>query len=117
MKAIVNLGLRKIELIYKIKAKDLILPESRGDNWETFQKNLKSKTIQCKQIVFFKDSDEWTSIQLLDGMIIDLHFDYEYRKEFSTKQEWLSYIAQAYEFKNEPQLYDNQLIGHVTLEL
>lgn len=116
MKAILNLGFRSVVLEYTLKKGTELVLDFNDKTWETFQKDSKS-SIKCKQTLRFKDSDEWTSITLLDGTIIDVHFDYETRSEFSNKKEWLSYIIQAYKYiEGEPQMYDNQLITQIKLE-
>ncbi len=120
MKAIVNIGFREVKIEYSIDAKlsGEVPFDEREHNWEMFKKTPKSKTVKCKQSFFFDDSDEWKSIQLLDGRIIDFHYDYENRSEFNTKKEWASYIFQGYEYTDgKPQLYDNQVVDSVKIEL
>ena len=120
MKAIVNIGLRIVTIEYSINKKlsGAVPFDERGNGWEMSQKNLKSKTIQCKQTFYFKDSDEWNSIQLLDGRVIDFHYDYENRSEFKTNKEWASYIFQGYVYTDgEPQLYDEQIVDLVKIEM
>jgi hypothetical protein len=121
MKAIVNIGLRKVELEYSIKPKDMVKlnhierVETFGKEWETFQKDKNSK-IKCKQIIRFKDMDEWQSVPLFDGRMIDFHYDYEDRKEFDTKKDWCNYVFQGYEFTNgKPQLYDKNVVTKVQI--
>ena len=129
MKATVNIGLRIVEIKYSIdknsmikmdfnSSKGILVPSSGLDcgEWETLQKTMKSKTIQCKQSFSFKDSDEWRTIQLLDGRVIDFHYDYEERSEFETRDDWASYIFQGYEYTNgKPQLYDVQVVDKVVI--
>ena len=121
MKAIVNIGLRKVEIEYSIKPKDRVnfkhneLIEVFGKDWETYQKD-KNSNIICKQIIWFKDIDEWQSIPLIDGRMIDFHYDYEDRKEFDTKKDWGSYVFQGYQYiEGQPQLYDNNVVTKVTI--
>jgi ABC-type Zn2+ transport system substrate-binding protein/surface adhesin len=121
MKAIVNIGLRKVEIEYSINPKDRVnlnhieMVETFGKEWETFQKNKNSK-IKCKQIIRFKDIDEWQSIPLFDGRIIDFHYDYEERKEFGSKKDWGNYVFQGYEYTDgEPQLYDKDVVRSVQI--
>lgn len=123
MKAIVNIGLRTVEIKYSIdknsvilmefnSAKGCLIPTNGGDcgDWETLQKTLKSKTIQCTQRFSFRDADEWLSLTLLDGRVIDFHYDYDNRSEHETKELWASYIFQGYLYtEGEEQQYDNQL--------
>lgn len=118
MKAIVNIGFRTVEIKYSIdkKLQNAVPFDERGQDWEMFQKTMKSKTIQCTQRFSFKDSDEWQSIQLLDGRIIDFHYDYEERSKFKTREEWASYIFQGYEYTDgKPQLYDVQVVDKVVI--
>jgi len=116
MKAILNLGFRSVVLEYTLKKGTELVLDFEDKSWETFQKDSKS-SIKCKQTIVFNDSDEWTSVTLLDGTIIDVHFDYENRSEFDDKQSWLSYIIQAYEYtEGKEQMYDNQLITKIKLE-
>jgi hypothetical protein len=121
MKAIVNIGLRNVELQYSIKPKDLIglTHDEKNENfkgWELFQKDKKSK-ILCKHVLSFKGADEWQSALLFDGRMIDFHYDYEERKEFSSKKDWGEYIFQGYEYiEGEPQLYDRNLVKTVVIE-
>jgi len=131
MKAIVNIGTREVTIKYSIdknsfikmnfdSSKGVLMPSNGGNcgDWETFQKTMKSKTIQCTQRFSFRDSDEWTSIQLLDGRIIDFHYDYENRSEFETKEEWASYIFQGYLYiEGEEQQYDKQVVDLVKIEM
>jgi hypothetical protein len=123
MKATVNIGLRTVEIKYSIdknsripmkfdSSKGILVPTSDGDcgDWETFQKTMKSKTIQCTQKFSFRDADEWLSLMLLDGRVIDFHYDYDNRSEHDTKELWASYIFQGYLYiDGEEQQYDNQL--------
>jgi hypothetical protein len=118
MKAIVNIGLRTVEIKYSIDEKlaDVVPIEERGYHWETFQKTQKSKKIQCTQTLLFRDFDEWLSVKLLDGRIIDFNYVYSTRSEFKTKADWASYIFQGYEFiEGQPQLYDKQINMKVTV--
>jgi ABC-type Zn2+ transport system substrate-binding protein/surface adhesin len=121
MKAIVNIGLRKVEITYSIKPKDRVklnhneMVETFGKDWELFQKNQKSN-IQCKQIIWFKDMDEWKSIPLFDGRMIDFHYDYENRKEFKTKKDWGGYVFQGYGYTDgQPQLYNKNVVTQVVM--
>jgi hypothetical protein len=121
MKAIVNIGLRKVELTYTIKAKDLVKfsQDERnkhfGKDWELFQK-FKNSNIICKQVLWFKDIDEWQSTLLFNGKTIDFHYDYEERKEFGRKKDWGSYVFQGYEYIfNEPQLFDYNVVKQVII--
>jgi hypothetical protein len=101
-------------------SKGVLMPANGGDceDWETFQKTMKSKKIQCTQKFRFKDADEWQSIMLLDGRVIDFHYDYENRSEFANKSEWASYIFQGYVYTDgEPQLYDEQVVTKVKVVL
>jgi hypothetical protein len=122
MKATVNIGLRIVLLEYKIKTKDLarLSHNERNkefDHWE-LSYNEDNNKILCKHIISFDDVDEWKSVLLFDGRIIDFHYDYELRKEFATKEEWASYIFQGYEYKEgESQLYDNNVVEKVKIEL
>lgn len=122
MKAIVNIGLRSVELQYYIEQKNLFpySQEERNRNfidWELFQKNKKSK-ILCKHTLRFKDIDEWQSSTLFDGRMIDFHFDYEPLKSFNNKKEWLSYIMQGYLYiEGQEQQYETQVINTVKIEL
>lgn len=87
MKATVNIVHRTVELEYFVAKKDLI-PFNHEEicenfkNWELFLKNSKSKKYLCKHSISFKDSDEWQSIKLFDGRIIDFHYDYIDRAEW-----------------------------------
>ena len=121
MKAIVNIGLRKVEISYSIKPKDRLkinhieMVETFGKEWQTFQKNQKSN-IQCKQIIWFEDMDEWQSVPLFDGRMIDFHYDYENRKEFKTKKDWGNYVFQGYEYTDgKPQMYDKNIVTKVQI--
>jgi hypothetical protein len=130
MKATVNIGLRTVTIEYSIdknsripmefdSSKSVLIPANGGDcgDWETFQKTKNSK-IQCTQKFYFKDADEWKTIQLLDGRLIDFHYDYENRSEFVSKKDWGSYIFQGYLYTDgEPQLYDIQLVDRVVVVL
>lgn len=131
MKATVNIGTREVTIEYSIDKNSMIKMEfdpqknclvpSDGGNcgvWETFQETMKSKKIKCKQTFYFKDADEWQSITLLDGRVIDFHYDYENRSEFTTREDWASYIFQGYEYTDgEPQLYDKQVVDKVKVVL
>lgn len=131
MKAVVNIGFRKVTIKYSIDKNSMIKMEfspqenclvpSNGGNcgaWETLQKTMKSKKIECTQTFYFNDCDEWQSIMLLDGRIIDFHYDYEERSEFKTRDEWASYIFQGYEYTDgKPQLYDVQIVDKVVIEM
>jgi hypothetical protein len=118
MKAIVNIGLRSVELVYTIKPKDMVslsLNEinEQFKNWELFQKD-KNSNIVCKHTLWFDDVDEWKSISLFNGKIIDFHYDYEERKEFKTKKDWGSYLFQGYEYTDgKPQMYDKNVVTQV----
>jgi ABC-type Zn2+ transport system substrate-binding protein/surface adhesin len=121
MKAIVNIGLRKVEIEYSINPKDMVklnhidMVSIFGKEWETFQKDKNSK-IKCKQIIWFKDMDEWQSVPLFNGKMIDFHYDYEDRKEFNSKKNWGSYLFQGYEYTNgQPQLYDYNVVDRVQI--
>ena len=121
MKAIVNIGLRKVDIEYSIKPKDRVelnrieMIVTFGKHWELFQKD-KNSNIICKQVIFFKDIDEWQSVPLFDGRMIDFHYDYEDRKEFDSKKDWGSYVFQGYEYTNgEPQLYDYNVVTKVQM--
>jgi hypothetical protein len=120
MKAIVNIGLRKVDIEYTIKVKDLVkfnhieMVETFGKNWELIYDN-KDK-ILCKQVIWFKDFDEWQSVPLFDGRMIDFHYDYEDRKEFDSKKDWGGYVFQGYEYTDgEPQLYDYNVVTKVQM--
>ena len=131
MKATVNIGLRTIKIEYSIdknsmvkmnfdSSKGILIPIGDGDcgDWETFQKTMKSKKIQCTQKFSFRDADEWLSLMLLDGRVIDFHYDYDNRSEHDTKEEWASYIFQGYVYTDgEPQLYDKQVVDLVKIVL
>ena len=120
MKAIVNIGLRKVVLEYSLKPKDLISisQEERNKNfinWELFQKDTNSK-ILCKHTIWFNDMDEWKSAVLFDGRTIDFHYDYEERKEFDNKKDWGGYLFQGYEYTDgQPQEYDNNVVTKVII--
>ena len=121
MKAIVNIGLRKVDIEYSIKPKDRVelnrieMIETFGKHWELFQKD-KNSNIICKQVIFFKDIDEWQSVPLFDGRMIDFHYDYELRKEFDSKKDWGSYLFQGYEYIfDKAQLYDNNVVTKVII--
>lgn len=121
MKAIVNIGLRKVDIEYSIKPKDKIelnrieMIETFGKEWELFQKD-KNSNIVCKQVIWFKDIDEWIFVPLFDGRMIDFHYDYENRKEFDNKKDWGSYVFQGYEhIGGQPQLYDINVVTKVTI--
>jgi hypothetical protein len=130
MKATVNIGTREVTIKYSIDKKSLIpmkldstnsflMPSNDGDcgDWKTFQKTKNSK-IQCTQSFSFKDTDEWLSLMLLDGRVIDFHYDYEMRSQFDNKKDWASYIFQGYPYtEGEPQLYDEQIVNKVVIEL
>lgn len=129
MKATVNIGFRKVTIEYSIdknsiikmefdSSKGILVPSNGIDcgNWELFQKTKNSKRLKCTQSFSFKDFDEWKTIQLLDGRIIDFHYDYEERSKFKTRDEWASYIFQGYEYTDgEPQLYDVQVVDKVVI--
>ena len=119
MKAIVDIGLRKVELVYSVKPKDMYkFSQSErnkhfGKDWETYQKDRNSKII-CKHTLWFKDFDEWQSTLLFNGKTIDFHYDYEHRKEFSNKKDWGNYVFQGYEYIfGEPQLFENNVVTKV----
>lgn len=123
MKATVNIGTREVTIKYSIdknsatpmkfdSAKGCLMPINGGDcgDWETLQKTMKSKKIECTQNFSFRDADEWLSLMLLDGRIIDFHYDYDNRSEHETKELWASYIFQGYLYiEGEEQEYNNQL--------
>jgi hypothetical protein len=129
MKATVDIGYRAVTIEYSIyensripmefdSSKGVLIPANGVDcgDWEMFQKNSNSRKIQCKQTLYFNDSDEWKSIQLLDGRIIDFHYDYESRSEFANKKDWGSYIFQGYEYTDgKPQMYDEQIVDSVKI--
>ncbi len=129
MKATVNIGLRTVKIEYSIdknsmvkmnfdSSKGILIPIGDGDcgDWETLQKTMKSKKIQCTQKFSFRDADEWKTIQLLDGRLIDFHYDYEDRSEFVTREDWASYIFQGYVYTDgEPQLCDKQVVTKVKI--
>lgn len=120
MKATVNIGYRAVTIEYSIDKKlaGAVSFDKRMGDWETFQKNSNSRKIQCKQNLYFNDSDEWKSIQLLDGRIIDFHYDYEKRSNFDNKKDWASYIFQGYEYTDgKPQMYDKQIVDSVKIIL
>ena len=121
MKAIVNIGLRKVELEYSVKPKDMFpfnqiqRNKNFGKDWETYQKD-KNSNIICKHTLWFEDTDEWQSTLLFNGKTIDFHYDYELRKEFDNKKDWGSYVFQGYEYIfGEPQLYDYNVVTKVTI--
>lgn len=122
MKAIVNIGLRLVELQYSINKKDLVNLShneicKKFNDFELDFGNGKSKKVTCKHSISFKDFDEWKSILLFDGRIIDFHYDYENRKEFDTKSNWGNYVFQGYEYINgKPQLYDNNVVDKVIIQ-
>jgi len=116
MRAIVNIGFREVTIEYSIdkKLQNAVAVENRQHNWEMTQKSDSSRKIQCKQSFFFEDSDEWKTIQLLDGRIIDFHYDYENRSEFDSKKEWASYLFQGYAYAEEDkQNYDEPVVESV----
>lgn len=121
MKAIVNIGLRTVELQYSIKPKDMVKFKISEINehfkgWETFQKDKNSK-ILCKHTLYFKDIDEWQSHILFDGRTIDFHYDYEERKEFDCKKDWGHYVFQGYEhFEGQEQMYYGNIVKIVVIE-
>jgi hypothetical protein len=121
MKAIVNIGLRNVELQYSINPKDMVRLTHAEINkhfkgWETFQKDKNSK-ILCKHKLSFKDYDEWQSTILFDGRTIDFHYDYEQRKQFDCKKDWGNYVFQGYVYiEGEPQLYDENVVKVVVIE-
>lgn len=129
MKATVNIGTREVTIKYSVdknsvikmnfdSSKGILVPSNGGNcgDWETFQKTMKSKKIECTQRFFFKDSDEWQSVMLLDGRVIDFHYDYINRCEMDTKEDWASYIFQGYEYTDgKPQTYDRQLVDKVKI--
>ena len=121
MKAIVNIGLRKVEIEYSINPKDRVklnhieMVATFGKDWEMFQKDKNSK-IKCKQVIWFDDADEWQSIPLFDGKMIDFHYDYEERKEFDSKKDWSNYVFQGYEYIfGKAQLFDYNVVERVQI--
>jgi hypothetical protein len=121
MKAIVNIGLRKVELIYTIKTKDLTklshkeMVETFGEDWE-LEYNDKNTKIKCKHTIWFDDFDEWKSVLLFDDRMIDFHYDYEDRNEFKTKKDWGGYLFQGYEYTDgQPQMYDKNVVTQVVV--
>ena len=121
MKAIVNIGLRTVELQYSINPKDMVRFTHAEKNkhfkgWETFQKDKNSK-ILCKHTLCFKDTDEWQSNILFDGRTIDFHYDYEERKQFDSKKDWGNYVFQGYEYIfDKPQLFETNVVKVVVIE-
>jgi hypothetical protein len=113
MKAVINLAERKVVLYYIVDKVD----DKVWGHQTDLQYNIVRKVIKATQTVFFKDLDEWQSIQLLDGRYCDLHFDYVTSNNFNNRTDWLSAIINAYEYKEEPQKYDKQLITKYVLEL
>jgi hypothetical protein len=116
MKATLNIVTRKVTLKYDINKEDIVPPEEGDSSWEVRQKDLSSETVTCTQTIYFDDLDEWAYITLLDGRVIGVHFDYSPTTNFSSREEWLHYILQAYEDKS-PNLYDQQLIESITLDI
>lgn len=128
MKAIVNIGFRLVHLEYTLKEEAIlkmhfnqatgrVIPIDVGNygDWSTFKKSKRSQVI-CIQSFAFKDPDEWLTIKLLDGRIIDLHYDYENSSEFLNKKEWGEYIFQGYEYtEGMKQTYDKQIIEKVQI--
>jgi hypothetical protein len=117
MKAIVNIALRSAELVYTIKVKDLA-PMTHNERCENFKDwelaYTDNKKIRCKHTIWFDDVDEWKSISLFNGKMIDFHYDYEERKEFKTKKDWGGYLFQGYEYTNgQPQMYDKNVVTQV----
>lgn len=122
MKAIVNIGYRKVNLIYSINQKDLIPFDEYHNNknfkeWELTFGNGKSKKIICKHSIFFSNADELQTVLLFDGRTIDFHYDYINREEMKTKKEWGSYIFQGYEYVDgEPQLYEHNIVDKIIIK-
>ena len=119
MKAIVDIGLRKVELVYSVKPKDMYKFSQAernkhfGKDWELFQKN-KHSNIICKHTLWFDSFDEWQSTLLFNGKTIDFHYDYEERKEFDSKKDWANYLFQGYEYIfNKAQLFDTNVVTKV----
>lgn len=122
MKAIVNIGLRSVELEYSIKQEDKIKFDHRqsselfGKDWSMFQKR-RGSNIVCKQTIWFKDFDDWKSILLFDGKTIDFHYDYHNRKDFDSRENWKNYLFQGYEYKDgEPQMYDYNVVKKIIIK-
>jgi hypothetical protein len=116
MKATLNLATREVKLEYTIKEKDLKYEEDYFEDFEL--QYLDNGKILCKHSIFFKDLDEWQSSLLFDGRMIDFHYDYQERKDFSTKKEWLGYIFQGYEYtEGEEQRYEKDVIKKIQLKL
>ncbi len=63
--------------------------------------------------IHFEGLEEWQSVTI-NGMQVDIKFDYEPRNNFGSQPEWLHYILQAYPIGSR---YENQLIDHIKLEL
>lgn len=119
MKAIVNIGLRKVILIYTIKTKDLapMTHDEQCENFKDFELSLlyDNKTIRCTHTIWFSDIDEWKSVLLFDGKTIDFHYDFENSTEFKTKKDWGKYIFSGYDIDVKPQLYDNNIVDQVII--
>lgn len=119
LKAIVNIGLRCVELQYSIKIKDLIpfSQEDRNKHFKHWELSYSKTKIKCEHSIWFDNADEWQTHILFDGKTIDFHYDYEERKEFNSKKDWGNYIFQGYEYiDGEPQLYDNNIVKQVVIE-
>jgi hypothetical protein len=116
MKAIVNIGLREVTIEYSADVA-LINTEGVVHNFEVFIKAKGSKKAMCKQTICFRDADEWRAVLLLDGRLIDFHYDFENRSEFDSRKDWASYIFQGYNYENgEPQQYNNQIVKKVIVK-
>lgn len=121
MKAVVNIGLRKVEIRYLINPKNIVklshdeMIRTFGKDWEIYQKNKKSDLV-CKQVIWFKDFDEWQRVKLFDGRLIDFHYYFENSKEFDSKVNWGNYIFQGHEYvEGENQMYDKNIVEKVKI--
>jgi hypothetical protein len=116
MKAIVNIGLRKVELVYSIQQKDMTklgYIELHKD-FKDYELTYNKSKVKCKQVIWFDDIDEWKSTLLFNGKTIDFHYDYEERKEFDSKKDWANYLFQGYEYIfNKAQLFDTNIVKKV----
>jgi len=107
MKAIINLVEKRVTLIYSIKKLASNIVFDNYINYELIEKNSK---IICSHDILFDEIDEWETIMLFDGRIVDFHFNYINSSEFEDINSWRKNLLQGYLYtEGEEQDYQNAI--------
>lgn len=115
MKAVVNIDYKSVEITHIIDASDLMIPSIVDYDYDLYQKDIHSDA-KCVYKISFEETDEWRSIKLFDGRIVNFHYNYLDRTSFKSFNEWLSFIFKGYDVTGGKSIYNENVVEKVSIE-